>query len=200
MSENFKSGPGDKEMNKIIGLRPLPSDSSSESVDRLLVKSKGGGLGGAAQKTLEDRARTKEETEPAPETYEFPKASKEIADSAKTESAVLSDARWAEPDTLFHQEAEISVHLGLPKGKEHITKVQVDLLAKTSSEPIIISKGEGRLGPIGWKGCNNCPRIQARRLCGWGCGILFPYFPLSCQNAKRGDVFAPSFGNGIEIH
>jgi|GEM_PF-1425760 len=136
-------GPGDKDLEKMGMPNPMQSDSTARSADSLLVNNKSGGLGGAAQKTLDDRARTNQEPEPPPETYEFPTEEPDSTeDTAKADTAVLSDPKWVQPDTLFHQEAEVSAQLTLPDGKEHITKVQAELFARTPSGPKSISKGE----------------------------------------------------------
>ncbi len=149
MSENPFQGPGDKDLKKIMGPDPKQpdpkkSDPKPKSSDESLVNGKGGGgLSADAQQTLEDRKKSNLPPEPPPETYDFPTIEKpKPEDPAKADTAVLSDAKWNEPDTLFHQEAEVSVKLSLPKGKEHLTKVQVELLAKTPSGPESISKGE----------------------------------------------------------
>jgi len=136
-------GPGDKDLEKMGVPNSMQPDSTARSADSLLVNNKSGGLGGAAQKTLDDRARTNQEPEPPPETYEFPtEEPASTEDTAKADTAVLSDPKWVQPDTLFHQEAEVSAQLTLPDGKEHITKVQAELFAKTPSGPKSISKGE----------------------------------------------------------
>jgi outer membrane protein OmpA-like peptidoglycan-associated protein len=57
--------------------------------------------------------------------------------------AKLSDSAWVEPDTLFNQEAKVSAKLSLPEGKAHVTRVQVELFAKTANGPESISTGEG---------------------------------------------------------
>jgi len=138
------SGPGDKDFDKMGLLNPMQSDSTSRSVDSVLVRSKGGGGGGAAQKTLEERQLSNQPPEPTPETYEFPtEDTASTEDTAKADTAVLSEAKWVQSDTLFHQEAEVSVQLTLPKEKEHVTKVQAELFAKSPSGPKPISKGEG---------------------------------------------------------
>ncbi len=134
------SGPGDKDFDKMGLLNPMQSDSTSRSADSVLVRSKGGG---AAQKTLEERQQSNQPPEPPPETYDFPtEDTASTEDTAKADTAVLSDAKWVQPDTLFHQEAEVSVQLTLPKEKKHVTKVQVELFAKTPSGPKSISKGQ----------------------------------------------------------
>lgn len=100
-------------------------------------------MGAAARKTLEERKQSELPNEPQPEPYDFPTEEAAAEDSAKADTAVLSDPKWIEPDTLFHQETEVSVQVATPPGKEHITKVQAELFAKTPSGPEPISKGEG---------------------------------------------------------
>jgi hypothetical protein len=72
------------------------------------------------------------------------------ADSTEENSkATLSDPKWVEPDTLFHQEAEVTAKLTLPEGKEHLTRVQVELFAKTAKGPESICKVEAYAQPDG---------------------------------------------------
>jgi outer membrane protein OmpA-like peptidoglycan-associated protein len=61
----------------------------------------------------------------------------------KAPPATLSEPAWIKPDTSFHDEAEVTVKLSLPEGKEHLTRVQVELFAKTPNGPESIYKGEG---------------------------------------------------------
>ena len=137
-------GPGDKDFDKMGFPNPMQPDSTSRSVDSVLVNSKGGGLGAAARQTLEERKQTNVPPEPPPETYDFPTVEEgAAADSVKADTAVLSEAKWTQSDTLFHQEAEVSVKVALPEGKKEITRIQVELFAKTPNGPESISKGEG---------------------------------------------------------
>ncbi|MEO6098266.1 MAG: BPSL0067 family protein [Fibrobacteria bacterium] len=138
-------GPGEKDFEKMGIPNPMQPDSSSRSADSVLVRSNGGdGGGGTARKTLENREQSNQPPEPPPETYEFPtEEATSPADTVKADTAVLSDAKWTQPDTLFHQEAEISVHVTLPDAKKEITRIRVELFAKTPTGPELISKGEG---------------------------------------------------------
>jgi hypothetical protein len=61
----------------------------------------------------------------------------------KEPEAVLSEACWVKPETLFHEEAEVKVKLSLPPGKEHLTRVEAELWAKRKSGPELITKAEG---------------------------------------------------------
>ncbi len=123
MNDNPFKGPGGEDLKKMMGKSSKEPDQNPKTSDDSLVNNKGGGLSEAAKQTLEDRQRDKPPTEPLPETYEFPKNEKAKPDDPATAgTAVLSDAKWPEPDTLFHQEVEVSVKLTTPPGKEHITK------------------------------------------------------------------------------
>ncbi|HKP94348.1 MAG TPA: peptidoglycan-binding protein [Fibrobacteria bacterium] len=138
-------GPGDKDLKRMGMPDPWEPDSMFKSTEDSLVRGQGGGgLSKAAQETLEARKQNQPQTESPPETYAFPTVEEETAeDAVKATPAVLSEAKWTQPDTLFHRDAEVSVKLALPQGKEHITKVQVELFAQTPAGPESISKGEG---------------------------------------------------------
>ena len=141
--ENRSNAPGEDALrNMFAGSSGFP-DSTSKA-DTSLVKSNGGGLSGAARKTLEDRKQAKQPAESAPEAQDYPTTDSSSTDSKSgEESAVLSDSVWIEPDTLFNEEAEVSVKVTTPPDKDHITKVLAELFAKTSSGHESISKGEG---------------------------------------------------------
>ncbi|MEO6095268.1 MAG: peptidoglycan-binding protein [Fibrobacteria bacterium] len=94
--------------------------------------------------TTRQQADFQKNPEPPPELLEIPNLDPPpTEDKPKEEPAVLSDPKWIEPDTLFQQEAEVSVQVALPKEKKDITRVQVDLFVKTPSGPESICKGEG---------------------------------------------------------
>jgi outer membrane protein OmpA-like peptidoglycan-associated protein len=141
MVNPFK-GPGDEDLARLGASYPGP-DSTDTPRDSSLVARKSGGLGSVARKTREDRRQSAEQEEPAPEPLEIPANDSTAVDSLKNASATLSNAKWNEPDTLFHQEAEVSVQVTLPKEKAHLTKIQVEMFAKTPSGPESIFKGEG---------------------------------------------------------
>ncbi|MEO6098393.1 MAG: hypothetical protein ABIW76_23055, partial [Fibrobacteria bacterium] len=121
-------------------------DAHPSSADSSLVQGKGGGLGKSARDTVAARqqADSLKNPEPPPELLEIPSLDPPpTEDKPKEETAVLSDPKWIEPDTLFQQEAEVSVQVALPKEKKDITRVQVELFVKTPSGPESICKGEG---------------------------------------------------------
>lgn len=133
--------PGEDNPTANTGPRTAMPDSSSLRSDSLLVRNRGGGMGGAARKVREDR----QQAEMDAEAYELPP--EELAPveekPEEEELAVLSNPKWTAPDTLFHQESEVSVQLTLPPGKEKITKVEAELIAKLPTGEKSIWKGEG---------------------------------------------------------
>ncbi len=147
MNEKHNKNPGDDDLKKfqLPGLQG-PNANPKYHEDSLVTKKKGGGGGGgdAAKQAAEDREQAKPLEPASGEPYDFP--TQEVAkpeEKAKGDSAVISDAKWHADDTLFQEEAEASVHLVLPPGKEHLTKVQAELFAKTPKGPESISKAEG---------------------------------------------------------
>ena len=148
MMKHFPIGPGEQDLLKILGIKPKapdpkkPDPKTKQPKDSL--RKGGGGLSAAAKKILADRKQAEQPYESTLEIFEFPTAEQPKPEEKEAvESAIISDAAWHFPDTLFHEEAEVSIKLALPKGKEHITRFQVDLFAKTPSGPEPISKGEG---------------------------------------------------------
>jgi outer membrane protein OmpA-like peptidoglycan-associated protein len=144
--------PGDAELEK-MGKSAWPDSSSSKvPPDSSLTSAGGGGFGKAARDTVEARQRAaadkQAEAEPPPEVDDYGKAAP--SDSAEKKSeAVLSDPKWTESDTLFQQEAEVSVKVDLPEGKEHLTRIQAELFAKTANGRESISKAEGHADSSG---------------------------------------------------
>ncbi len=150
--------PGEQDLLRIMGLNSKKPDAkeldpkAKVPQDTLVSGKGGGGLNAAAKQTLEDRKISKPAEESPLETYEYPtlETQKPEAEAkAKADTAVLSDAKWPEPDTMFHQEVEVSVKVALPKGKEHITRVTAELFAQQPSGPVSISKGEGHAQSTG---------------------------------------------------
>ncbi|MEO7958888.1 MAG: TIGR02594 family protein [Fibrobacteria bacterium] len=72
-----------------------------------------------------------------------------VEEKPKEPEAVLSEGAWVKAETLFHEEADVTVKLKLPPGKEHITRVEVEVHAKRSSGPELIAKGEGHAAADG---------------------------------------------------
>jgi uncharacterized protein (TIGR02594 family) len=103
-----------------------------------LVHGRGGGRGGgAARRTLDDRRQTDLEaldipTEPTP-----------IEEAPKEPEARLSEGAWRLEGTRFQEEAEVSVRVELPPGKEHLTRIEAELHAKRPSGSELIARGEG---------------------------------------------------------
>ncbi len=154
MNDNPFQGPGDKDLKKIMGPDPKESDAKKpdpkpKASDEAIVNAKGGG-GAAAKQTQADRELTAAmalAAQDTPPTAAMIKANTPGPDAlevkAKADTAVISDPKWPEPETLFHQEVEVSVKLTTPPGKEHITKVQGELFAKTATGKESLSKSEG---------------------------------------------------------
>ncbi|MDQ2999955.1 MAG: peptidoglycan-binding protein [Fibrobacterota bacterium] len=146
MADNFFRGPGEKEIQKLSIRSGKNPDAPQGSADSSLVKSKGGGLRKATQDTVAARqqAEALKNPEPAPEALEIPTLDlPRKEDEPKEDPAVLSDPKWIDPDTLFQQEADVSVQVTLPKTKKSITKVQVELFVKTQAGPESVCKAEG---------------------------------------------------------
>ena len=148
MMKHFPVAPGHEDMLRILGIKrkapdTIKPDPKDKKAKEALGKG-GGGLSANAKKILADRKQSEPPNEPPLEIFEYPTLEQaKPEEEVEEEPAVLADAAWHEPDTLFHQEAEVSVKLALPQGKEHITRIQVELLANTPSGPESISKGEG---------------------------------------------------------
>lgn len=135
--------PGEQDLLRIMGLNSKEQEAKQPDPKTKTPKGSGG-LSAAGKQTLEDRKISEPAEESPLETYEYPTLETPKPEAeAKTDTAVLSDAKWPEPDTLFHQEVEVSVKIALPKGKEHITRVTAELFAQQPSGPVSISKGEG---------------------------------------------------------
>lgn len=95
------------------------------------------GHGAAGRKARADR----EQSEPEP--LDIPEQPAPVEKKPKEPEAKLSDGAWKAPSTRFQEEAEVSVKVTLPPGKEHITRVEAELYAKRPSGPELIAKGEG---------------------------------------------------------
>ncbi len=147
MNEKHNKNPGDDDLKKFqLPGSQGPNANPKYHEDSLVTKKKGGGGGGgdAAKQAAEDREQAKPLEPASGEPYDFP--TQEVPkpeEKAKEDSAVLSDAKWHADDTLFQEEAEVSVKLELPPDKKLITKVQAELFAKTATGLEPISKGEG---------------------------------------------------------
>lgn len=129
MIDPFKA-PGEDQLREMSGAKPSASDS-------VLVKGNRGGIGGGARKVLEDRKAAEAEPEPLDMESAEPEA-----EAPMDVEALLTFGAWSKPDTCFHEEAEVTVHLSLPKGKEHLTRIEAELHAEMESGLKLISKGE----------------------------------------------------------
>ena len=106
----------------------------------------GGGLGQAARDTVEAWKRVAAEKQAgaeSPPELDNDGAVQPKNPQEKKPEAVLWDPKWSESDTRFHQEAEVSVKVKLPEGKQHLTRVQAELFAKTPSGRESIARAEG---------------------------------------------------------
>jgi outer membrane protein OmpA-like peptidoglycan-associated protein len=144
--------PGDEDLEKMDKSTWPDTSGSKVQQDSSLTSAGGGGFGKAARDTMEARQRAaadkQAEGEPPPEVDTY--GTTAPADSAEKKSeALLSDPKWAESDTLFQQEAEVSVKVALPEGKEHLTRIQAELFAKTAIGRESISKAEGHADSSG---------------------------------------------------
>jgi hypothetical protein len=95
------------------------------------------GLGSFGRKTRADKDQTPEEP------LDIPEQVRPVEEKSKEPQAKLSDGVWKNPSTRFQEDAEVSVRVALPPGKEHITRVEAELYAKRPSGPELIAKGEG---------------------------------------------------------
>jgi predicted chitinase/outer membrane protein OmpA-like peptidoglycan-associated protein len=148
MIKHFPMTPGEEDLLRILGIKrkspdlKKPDPKAKQPKDSL--RKSGGGLSAAAKKIIADRKQAEQPYESTLEIFEFPTIEQPKPEEKVDEDpAIISDATWHRPDTLFHEEAEVSAKLTLPKGKEHITRIQVEIFAKTPSGPELISKGEG---------------------------------------------------------
>lgn len=138
MSKNpFELSGGDllKRSKDLFGDRKKDPGPSSESP---LKNNKWPAGGGAAGR----KARMDREQSP-PEPLDIPDQAPPVEVKAKEPQAKLSDGTWKAPVTRFQEEAEVSVKVTLPPGKEHITRVEAELYAKRPSGPELISRAEG---------------------------------------------------------
>lgn len=106
--------------------------NSKSSAEKVFVKSKNGGAG-----------RRTAPTEPM-EPMDIPEVQEEPVEEKKAEpEAVLTEGAWNKSETLFQEETEVSVKLALPKGKEHLTRIEAELHVRTPKGPELISRSEG---------------------------------------------------------
>lgn len=112
--------------------------SSGPNLNEIFVRSRGAG-GGVSRRPKPKPQETSEEAEAlGPEAYAEETASE--PPSPPAEEAVLSDPAWVNEKTQFHEEAGVSVKLALPKGKENLTRIELELFAKGSTDPNPIAK------------------------------------------------------------
>ncbi len=106
-------------------------------------KTLGGGSGGGRRKPAEAPPSSDLEA------MDMAPAEESAEEKPKEPDAVLSETVWTKPKTLFHEEAEVSVKVTLPPGKEHLTRVEAELHAKKGEASELIAKGEGNAGADG---------------------------------------------------
>jgi len=107
------------------------SGSSRASADEIFVKSKHGGAGRRAAPAEVSEPMEIPEAEPAP-----------VDEKLQEPKAILSEGKWWNPKTLFNEEAEVSVNVSLPPGKEHLTRIEAEVHSKTPKGLELIAKGE----------------------------------------------------------
>ena len=129
MSNTSHAGPGDKELMKLGSL----TSASSKSSDQALVKTKGGGLGGAGRKTQEDRARSAHEQTAKDDdcTPEMAKANTPGPETAAARpKATLKKVGWMAEKTAFKSDAEVYAEFDIPPAIADKTLVEFELIRK----------------------------------------------------------------------
>ena len=148
MSHTSHAGPGDKELMKLGSLGPAPS----KSPDHALVKTKGGGLGGAGRKTQEDRARSAHEQAAKDDdcTPEMTKANTPGPETAEVKpKATLKKVGWRAEKTTFKSDAEVYADFDIPPTIADKTLVDFELFRKENGEFKTIKKVQAHVDASG---------------------------------------------------
>ncbi len=148
MSKTSHAGPGDKDLMKLGSSSP----TQSKSHDHVLVKSKGGGHGGAGKKTQADRARSAQEQAAKEDdaTPEMIKANTPGPETTKTKpKAVLRKIDWVKSETLFNTNAEVSAEFEIPDSEKDRTLVEFQLWENMDGEFIIRERAQGHADASG---------------------------------------------------
>ncbi|MEO7425615.1 MAG: TIGR02594 family protein [Fibrobacteria bacterium] len=132
MNKNFFQFTGSELLKK-----PGDPYTCSRSEAPGLFISGDGGLGSAARQTREDRQLANLEP------MEIPQEPAPIEEKPKEPVVVLSEGAWNLSETCFQEEADVSVKVSLPPGKEHLTRIEAELYAKRTTGPELISRAEG---------------------------------------------------------
>ena len=148
MSKTSHAGPGDKELMKLGSSSP----THHKSPDHALVKSKGGGHGGAGKKTQDDRARSAHEQAAKEDdaTPEMIKANTPGPETTKTKpKAVLKKIDWVKSETQFNTDAEVSAEFEIPDSEKDRTLVDFQLLENMDGEYVIRERAQGHVDAAG---------------------------------------------------
>ncbi|MEO6095701.1 MAG: transglycosylase SLT domain-containing protein [Fibrobacteria bacterium] len=152
MSNTSHAGPAEKDLMQLGLSNPMGSGSKPKSADHALVKSKGGGLGGAGKKTLDDRARSAHEQaakEDAP-TPEMVKANTPGPETAAVKpKATLKKIGWIAEKTYFKSDAEVYAEFDIPPAIADKTLVEFELFRKENGEFKAIKKAQTHVDASG---------------------------------------------------
>lgn len=128
-----------RQSKNLFGEKKEPPKPSRD----VLVKAPGGGGGRTARKPKPELENSD------PEPLDIPLQSEPSEEKPKDPEAKLSEPEWKASTTRFQEEAQVSVKLKLPAGKEHLTRVEAELHAKTASGSEVVSKAEGHADASG---------------------------------------------------
>ena len=138
MSNPSHAVPGEKELMKLGSLNPTRSNSSEHA----LVKTKGGGMGGA-RKTQDDRARSAQDQAAKDDdcTPEMAKANTPGGETAAVKpKASLKRVGWMAEKTAFKSDAQVFAEFDVPSAIGDKTLVEFELFRKVNGEFKAIKK------------------------------------------------------------